>query len=366
LNIIRPGALPLPALFPTGAEARNTPKQTLRPVTATVAVTTRLCHSCLYPVEYLSYGQSSIHNITTRPINPTTGIKEYKIQDHLGSTRVVIDGSGTVKNRTDYDAWGETIWQSGQQQRLSWIGKEKDKENGLGDFGARKYDEDNARFTSIDPLWEKYRSLTPYHYCANNPLIWIDATGLGVEEVEALVKPISTQLNVLWDKTVEKGNEWGANIVGSEFNSSVKLGNIAEGGPADIEIERTIDGFSGETLLGNIHTHPSGSAFSFGDVYTMAAEVNRATPQGTIAIIESGDMRFALEVVDPDKANQLSDSKKKDGLRKIFYDAYHKTDGDQRAKTIAGVQAIVGQKDSGMKFYQSVNPEKTKFKEVKP
>ncbi len=35
---------------------------------------------------------------------------------------------------------------------LNWIGKQKDKENGLGDHGVRKYEYETGRFTSIDPL----------------------------------------------------------------------------------------------------------------------------------------------------------------------------------------------------------------------
>jgi len=36
---------------------------------------------------------------------------------------------------------------------------------------------DDWRFTSIDPLWETQIGLSPYHYCANNPLKYIDPTG---------------------------------------------------------------------------------------------------------------------------------------------------------------------------------------------
>lgn len=72
-------------------------------------------------------------------------------------------------------------WESGQEQRLSWIGKEKDSESGLGDFGVRKYGD--GRFWSIDPLWEKYRALTPYQYAANSPLVAVDRGGDSVSLV---------------------------------------------------------------------------------------------------------------------------------------------------------------------------------------
>jgi len=102
----------------------------------------------------------------------------------LGSTRVVLEaGSGGIlTGQYDYEPFGKVMWQSGPSKRLSFIDKEKDKESSLGDFGVRKYDDGIGRFTSIDPLWEKYRSLSPYQYCRNNPLILIDPTGFGDEE----------------------------------------------------------------------------------------------------------------------------------------------------------------------------------------
>jgi RHS repeat-associated protein len=52
----------------------------------------------------------------------------------------------------------------------------------LGDFGVRKYDNEIDRFTSIDTLWEKYYSWTPYHYCSNNPVMGSDGSGLWDEK----------------------------------------------------------------------------------------------------------------------------------------------------------------------------------------
>ena len=57
--------------------------------------------------------------------------------------------------------------QSNQIDRLGWLGKEKDLESGLGDHGVRKYDAGSGRFLSVDPLWEKYLSFSPYQYSGN-------------------------------------------------------------------------------------------------------------------------------------------------------------------------------------------------------
>ena len=53
----------------------------------------------------------------------------------------------------------------------AFVSKESNMESSLGDFGVRKYDEEIGRFTSIDPLWEKYLGWSPYHYCGNNPVM---------------------------------------------------------------------------------------------------------------------------------------------------------------------------------------------------
>jgi len=46
------------------------------------------------------------------------------------------------------------------------------------DFLARTYDPILARFTTMDPLCEKYYSISPYAYCGNNPVRYIDPTGM--------------------------------------------------------------------------------------------------------------------------------------------------------------------------------------------
>ena len=70
----------------------------------------------------------------------------------------------------------------------SFTGKERDEETGYSYFGARYYDSDlSGLFLSIDPMADKYPSISPYAYCAWNPVRLVDPNGdtlqlIGTEE----------------------------------------------------------------------------------------------------------------------------------------------------------------------------------------
>ncbi|MDR0659383.1 MAG: hypothetical protein LBG19_00975, partial [Prevotellaceae bacterium] len=51
---------------------------------------------------------------------------------------------------------------------------------GLADFEARFLDSRIPRFTSMDPLAEKFYGVSPYAYCLNNPIIFVDRDGRDV------------------------------------------------------------------------------------------------------------------------------------------------------------------------------------------
>ena len=61
----------------------------------------------------------------------------------------------------------------------SFTGKERDEETGYGYFGARYMDyELMTMWLSVDPMSDKYPNISPYAYCAWNPIRVVDPDGM--------------------------------------------------------------------------------------------------------------------------------------------------------------------------------------------
>lgn len=119
------------------------------------------------------------------------GVYYYYLTDHQGNNRVVINTSGASIQRNHYYPFGtafaeNTVAEQGKQP-YKYNGKELDQMHGVNlyDYSARYYESAIGRFTSVDPLAEKYYSISPYAYVANNPLKFIDPTGMAYRFIYA-------------------------------------------------------------------------------------------------------------------------------------------------------------------------------------
>ena len=103
----------------------------------------------------------------------------YYLQDHQGNNRVVIASDGTVEEVNHYYPFGGVFASTSSVQPYKYNGKELDTKNGLNwyDYGARHYDPSIGRFTTMDRFADKYSSMSPYQYGANNPVCNIDING---------------------------------------------------------------------------------------------------------------------------------------------------------------------------------------------
>ena len=84
--------------------------------------------------------------------------------------------------------------------------KEKDAETGLSYFGSRYYSSDLSIWLSVDPQSDKYASLSPYVYCADNPVKLVDPNG---EEIN----PIFNKSGKYVGKTTDEAKNRSAIIM---------------------------------------------------------------------------------------------------------------------------------------------------------
>ena len=121
----------------------------------------------------------------------------YAKRDHLGSTRVLCHASGNTlvaDQATGYYPFGLAHGHENLNlNRYLFSGKELQDQSlggkllGLYDFGSRFYDPTLGRWFNVDPRLE---FVSPYGYCANNPVLYIDPNG------EDIVLSISKDVTV--------------------------------------------------------------------------------------------------------------------------------------------------------------------------
>ncbi len=116
-----------------------------------------------------------------RFVATATGVEaRYFVTDHLGSVRAVVNDEGEVLERNDYYPFGSR-WDDGllSDNRYRYNGKEAQAflNNPYLDYGARQYDSDGAVWLGKDPLSEKYYPISPYVFCVNNPIKYMDVDG---------------------------------------------------------------------------------------------------------------------------------------------------------------------------------------------
>ena len=113
--------------------------------------------------------------------NAGTFASYYYPRDHLGSVREMVDNTGVVKARYDYDLWGKrsvnlVTGNGAVESELGFTGHLNHGPTGFAISPTRLYDPITARWISPDPIGEA-GGLNLYGYVSQDPLTSIDSLG---------------------------------------------------------------------------------------------------------------------------------------------------------------------------------------------
>ena len=115
-----------------------------------------------------------------------SGTAYYYFRDHLGSTRELLDGSGTLLTRYTYDPYGRTTttYVSGTHDAtFQWAGMMRHQASNLymtrnvPGLDGREYNTDTGDWISRDAAGER-GGVNLYGYCGDNPILYRDTFGL--------------------------------------------------------------------------------------------------------------------------------------------------------------------------------------------
>ena len=139
----------------------------------------------------------------------------YYIQDYQGSNRMVVNSSGATEQITHYYPYGGVIGGidlGSNLQPYKFEGKELDRTYGLDwyDIHARQYDPIVPAWHTIDPQAEKSYHISPYVYCAGDPVNRVDRNG---ELPDFLWDLFNIGLGIQsFTENIQSGNYWDATV----------------------------------------------------------------------------------------------------------------------------------------------------------
>ena len=201
----------------------------------------------------------------------------YYLKDHQGNNWVVVDQNSNVEETNHYYPFGGVFTNTRNAQPYKYNGKELDTKKGLNwyDYGERMYDAALGRWHVVDPLAEKYYSVSPYNYCMNNPVNAIDSNGEKIVFVNGFLGFGSpTGGSAYWGGTnssfvrgaqafLQDKSTYFANIEYNYWRSSTFLRNLDGYNYAKENYSQLINGMNSKDVF-HFVSHSMGGAFSEG------------------------------------------------------------------------------------------------------
>lgn len=137
-----------------------------------------------------SGGSLSFESVSAEEGRLSSAGEMLYVEDYLGSVRAVVSGAGgALLEASNYSAFGTRVQApsapigttpAGITLRDHYTAQEDQAPDfavPYTDFGARQYNVGLRRWMTPDPLSEKYYGISPYAFCNNSPMVFVDRDG---------------------------------------------------------------------------------------------------------------------------------------------------------------------------------------------
>ena len=201
-------------------------------------------------------------------------VYHYYVKDHQGNIRVVVDQDGKVEEVNHYYPFGGIFAASGNAQPYKYNGKELDTKNGLNlyDYGARHYDPALGRFTTMDPMAEKYYPMSPYAYCGDNPIKFIDRNGMdfGPGDLFRTPREAAKDWGMYYNgASIIRKREMGSSIYKVRENGKLKGYSYSPANEGEHSVSISLPP-NKEEFAGSIHSHGDADTKHMNNIFSRA------------------------------------------------------------------------------------------------
>src|SRR5690554_3453161 len=164
--------------------------------------------------------------------------------DHLGSSSYITNLEGEINQHLEYLPFGETLIEehlNSYNSPFKFNAKVFDAETGNYYYSARYYTPKYNLMLSVDQMYDLYPSFSPYAYTLQNPVRFVDPTGMMVESPDheyriekngevTLINPTNDDFDVLYDNDMTRGMILDKGIMEGIEKTSFKRKELLETG----------------------------------------------------------------------------------------------------------------------------------------
>ncbi len=214
----------------------------------------------------------------------------YHVTDHLGSVRAVIHGNASTTTYpltgfysvNDFAPFGiKSASSASSYLSLASTGSTVSLRDGFtgqedqgpdfgvsySDFGARQYSPVLSRWLVPDPLGEKYYDVSPYAYCAGDPVNLVDPGGLSIRALG--INAIDTFLNMLSDEELQyisfdSNGVLNNDLIASYSGNSILLNTIKSLSSSSVLYDFMISDNDGEEEFYDIDNRTNPGSYYYG------------------------------------------------------------------------------------------------------